>query len=95
MSIQFAWDPEKAALNVKKHEGVTFEEAVTVFRDALASIFDDEVHSEEEFRELIIGYSSKNRLLIVSFAERDDVIRVISARKADAKERNDYEKAPK
>ncbi len=80
---------------LKIHEGVTFEEAVTVFRDALASIFDDEVHSEEEFRELIIGYSSKNRLLIVSFAERDDVIRVISARKADAKERNDYEKAPK
>lgn len=80
MSIQFAWDSKKAALNVKKHEGVTFEEAVTVFREPLASIFDDEAYSEEEFREFIIGYSSRNRLLIVSFVERDDVIRIISAR---------------
>jgi uncharacterized DUF497 family protein len=93
MSIQFAWDPKKAALNVKKHTGVTFEEAVTVFRDPLAFIFDDEVHSEEEVRELIIGYSSKNQLLIVSFSERDDIVRIISARRADAKERTDYEKA--
>lgn len=93
MSIQFAWDPKKAARNAKKHEGVGFEEAVTVFRDSLASIFDDEAHSREEYRELIIGYSSRNRLLIVSFTERDDIIRLISARKADAKERTDYEKA--
>ena len=93
MSIQFVWDPKKSSLNVKKHEGVTFEEAVTVFRDPLASIFDDEAHSKEEFRELIIGYSGKNRLLIVSFTERDDVVRIISARKADAQERIDYEKA--
>ncbi|NKQ34639.1 MAG: BrnT family toxin [Chloroflexi bacterium] len=92
MGIQFAWDPKKAVRNITKHEGITFEEAATVFRDQLAYIFDDEAHSEDEYRELIIGYSHRNRLLIVSFTEQDDVIRIISARKADAKERTDYEK---
>ena len=92
MGIQFAWDPKKAVRNITKHEAITFEEAATVFRDQLAYIFDDEAHSEDEYRELIIGYSHRNRLLIVSFTEQDDVIRIISARKADAKERTDYEK---
>ncbi len=93
MSIRFAWDPNKAAINQRNHEGITFEEAATVFRDPLAYIFDDEWHSDREFRELIIGYSSRNRLLIVSFTERDEVIRIISARKANGGEREDYENA--
>lgn len=91
MSLRFAWDPNKAVINKREHEGVTFEEAATVFRDPLAYIFDDEWHSDEEYRELIIGYSHRDRLLIVSFTERGEVIRIISARKADGGERADYE----
>lgn len=68
-------------------------EAVTVFRDPLALIFDDEEHSEEEYREIIIGHSLRHGLLVVSFSERGDVIRIISARKANRKEREDYETA--
>lgn len=93
MGIRFTWNRKKAAQNITKHEGVTFEEATTVFRDPLAYIFDDNEHSHEEYRELIIGYSQRRRLLIISFAERDDIIRIISARKADTDERNDYEQA--
>jgi uncharacterized DUF497 family protein len=93
MSIRFAWDSKKAARNITEHEGVTFEEAATVFRDPLAYIFDDDEHSDEEYRELVIGYSNRNRVLIVSFTERDDIIRIISARKADVGEQADYENA--
>jgi hypothetical protein len=57
MSVRFAWDGKKAARNVRAHEGVTFEEAATVFRDPLAYIFDDDEHSDEEHRELIEGWS--------------------------------------
>ncbi len=89
MSIQFQWNAQKAVKNKKKHR-VTFEEAATVFRDPLAFIFDDKEHSQDEYREIIIGHSSKNRLLIVSFTERNDAIRIISARKADRGEREDY-----
>jgi hypothetical protein len=91
MNIRFTWDRQKADRNHQEHEGVTFEEAATVFRDPLAYIFDDDEHSDEEHRELMIGYSRRNRLLIVSFTERADVIRIISARKADSDERKDYE----
>jgi uncharacterized DUF497 family protein len=69
MSLEFEWDRDKAASNQKKH-GVSFKEAATVFGDPLAAIFDDEVHSEEEQREIIIGQSAKNRLLLVAFTER-------------------------
>ena len=93
MSIHFAWEQAKEAKNIRKHEGVTFAEAATVFRDQLAYIFDDEAHSNTEQRELIIGYSDHNRLLIVSFTERNQVIRIISARKVNARERADYEQA--
>jgi len=94
MSIRFQWDPHKGKRNARKH-GVTFIEAATVFQDTLAYIFDDEAHSDHEYRELIIGHSDRNRLLIVSFTERDDLIRIISARKANQHERNDYENAKK
>lgn len=79
MSIRFSWDSKKANRNRSVHDGVTFEEAATVFRDPTAYIFDDDQHSDGEYRELIIGYSSRTRLLIVSFTERDDMIRIISA----------------
>ena len=92
MSIQFQWDEQKAARNQRKHS-VSFIEAVTVFRDPLALIFDDEEHSEEEYREIIIGHSLRHGLLVVSFSERGDMIRIISARKANRKEREDYESA--
>jgi uncharacterized protein len=93
MSLQFEWDARKAATNHKKH-GVPFEEAATVFADSLALIFDDDVHSADEPREIIIGHSSKNRLLLVSFTERQRAIRIISARRATRKEREDYEENP-
>ena len=92
MSVRFEWDEDKAASNFKKH-GVAFDEASTVFADPLAAIFDDEEHSIDETRELMIGHSAASRLLIVSFTERGkDIVRIISARKATKRERNDYEK---
>jgi len=92
MSIQFQWDAQKAARNQRKHR-ISFAEAATVFRDPLASVFDDKDHSEEEYREIIIGHSIRHQLLVVSFTERGDVIRIISARKANREEREDYESA--
>jgi len=93
MSLEFEWDKDKASSNQKKHR-VTFEEAATVFADPLAAIFDDEVHSDEEQREIIIGHSAENRLLLVCFTEREAAIRIISARRATKKERGDYEENP-
>ena len=91
--IRFQWDPRKETLNERKH-AVSFSEAATVFRDpASLQLFDDDDHSQVEHREIIIGYSDRNRLLVVSFVERDDVIRVISARKVDRGEHENYEKA--
>ena len=95
MSLVFAWDPRKSALNRAKHSVsllcVSFDEAITVFRDPLARMFDDLVHSSEEDRQIIIGHSEKNRLLLVCFVERGSVIRIISARKTSKVERQDYE----
>ena len=90
MNFRFAWDANKATANATKHN-VSFEEAATVFRDPVAAIFDDEAHSNEERRELIIGHSDRNHLLLVCFSERDDAIRIISARQATRRERRDYE----
>jgi uncharacterized DUF497 family protein len=90
--IRFQWDPRKGTQNERKH-AVSFSEAATVFRDPNAQLFDDDDHSQVEHREIIIGYSDRNRLLVVSFVERDDVIRVISARKVDRGEHENYEKA--
>ena len=88
--MQFEWNPLKAATNLKKH-GVSFEEAKTVFDNPLAVIFDDEAHSIDESREIIIGHSQRNRLLLVVFSERSYSIRIISTRLANRKEREDYE----
>ena len=90
MSQQFEWDAAKAAANLKDH-GVSFEEALTVFADPLARIFDDPDHSADEKREIIIGHSAQQRLLVVGFTERDDRTRIITARGATPRERRAYE----
>lgn len=84
------WDGVKAATNLQKH-GVTFEEARSVFGDPLAFIFDDLNHSGEETREIIVGHSDRHRLLLVSFTERLEAVRIISARPATKQEQRDYE----
>jgi hypothetical protein len=88
--MKFEWDTSKAAANVKKH-GVSFEEAQTVFGNPLAVIFNDEAHSADERREIMIGHSQRNRLLLVAFTVRTNYIRLISARLATRQEREDYE----
>ena len=90
MSLKFEWDRRKATSNLSKH-GVSFEEALTVFGDSLARIFDDEDHSIEEQRQIIIGHSDKERLLVVCFAAQGESVRIFSARKATKRERRDYE----
>lgn len=88
--MKFEWDDLKATANVAKH-GVSFEEAETVFADPLAVIFDDKAHSVGELREIVIGYSQGDRLLLVAFTERLSSIRIISARLATRQERKDHE----
>ncbi|MEO5860823.1 MAG: BrnT family toxin [Pyrinomonadaceae bacterium] len=89
--MEFDWDTEKAKLNPKNHVGVTFEEAITVWEDLFNIELYDQDHSDEEPRFLIVGESSRQRLLIVSFTERDQKVRIISARELTPKERRDYE----
>lgn len=88
--MEFEWDPEKAKKNHKKH-GVNFEEASTVFYDALSATFDDHNHSTGEHRLITIGYSLSSRLLVVSHTDRGKSIRIISARLATARERTNHE----
>jgi uncharacterized DUF497 family protein len=90
MNLEFEWDAAKSEANTKKH-GVTFEEALTVFANPLARIFDDPDHSADEHREIIIGHSVSQQLLIVSFTEREGKIRIISARSTTSREHQDYE----
>lgn len=90
MENKFEWDYFKNIRNKKKHN-IIFEEAVTVFFDECAVLFDDPDHSKDEERFLIIGYSSENRICIVSHCYRkENVIRIISARKATKKEKEFY-----
>ena len=79
----FEWDPNKNEINKRKH-GVSFEEAQTVFFDECAILFDDPDHSDEGDRFLILGLSQRENLCIVSHCYRgaDEIIRIISARKA-------------
>jgi len=91
MALSFEWDHEKSASNLKKH-GVTFEEAVTVFYDALSATIHDPLHSFcNEDRFVTIGLSRSNRLLVVVHCDRDKNIRLISARKATRREKVSYE----
>jgi uncharacterized DUF497 family protein len=88
--MEFEWDPDKAARNLKKHR-VSFNEAATVFGDPLSRTFADPDHSTEEDRYITVGTSEQGQVLIVSFTDRLDRIRIISARKATRRERKVYE----
>jgi len=90
MDLRFEWDARKALANRIKH-GVSFEETVTVFSDPLAHIYDDPDYSITEIREVIVGLSRKQRLLLVCFTEHGDMVHIFSAREATKLERQDYE----
>lgn len=89
--LRFSWDPTKAESNLRKH-GVSLAEAQTIFYDENAVEFYDDEHSDWEDRFLLLGLSSKLRLLIVCHCYRgeDGVIRLISARKATGQEASYY-----
>lgn len=87
--MNFEWNEQKAELNLKKHY-VSFEEAKTVFNDLLYLDFYDPDHSDEEHQYIIMGRSCKDRILMVSYTERDAVLRLISARKATRQELEVY-----
>ena len=86
----YEWDPEKAKRNLRDH-GVSFEEAATVFLDPLAMTYPDPDLSNEEDREITIGYSANQRLLFVSHVQRSNRTRIISSRKATRRERKQHE----
>lgn len=89
--IKFEWDEKKNKTNVEKH-GISFEEASSVFQDEESLIMVDDNHSQEEDRFILIGFSFKANLLVVChcYREKDSIIRIISARKADRNERKQY-----
>ncbi|HEY2901270.1 MAG TPA: BrnT family toxin [Polyangia bacterium] len=90
--LRFEWDPRKATANRRKH-GVRFEEARTVFLDENALLRPDEKHSDDEDRFVLLGLSGQVRTLVVChcYRQNDGVIRLISARKANSAERQQYE----
>ena len=90
-SLRLEWDERKNRANRLKH-GAAFEEARTAFLDENARFMVDPEHSEGEARFLLLGLSIRLRLLVVCHCHResDDVIRIISARRADPSERRDY-----
>jgi uncharacterized protein len=90
MALEFEWDPAKAELNFKEH-GVSFDDATTVFRDPLSITIVDPDHSDFEDRFLDIGISHRGQLLVISYTERKDKIRIVSARRATRTERKSYE----
>ena len=90
MNIQFVWDENKSKSNKRKHK-VSFEEARTVFLDENSIRYFDPDHSEDEDRFLMLGMSLTLRVLVVSHCYREnDIIRIISARKADKEEQDSY-----
>lgn len=88
--MKFEWDENKEKKNIIKHN-VSFTEATEVFYDYFASIFDDREHSNDEKREILIGHTKNYKLLVVVFTERNNAIRIISARKATKQEQKQYE----
>jgi hypothetical protein len=89
--IRFTWDPRKAAENERKH-GVSFREAQSVFADEHALLIDDPEHSADEPRFILMGLSVRLRILVVVHGcrESEEIIRIISARKASRRERENY-----
>jgi uncharacterized DUF497 family protein len=90
VSMEYEWDKNKAVANLSKH-GVSFEEAKTVFDDLLYVEFYDPDHSFGEHRFILLGKSTQGRLLFVSYMERSNSVRLISAREATLSERKAYE----
>ena len=91
----YEWDPGKARANLRKHK-VAFNEATSVFADSFALTFDDPDHSAEELRFITIGTSNRERVLLVSHADRgEDHVRIISARRATRTEAHGYQESRK
>ncbi len=88
--MRFEWDERKDRANRKKH-GVSFQEATTAFGDPLAATIPDPEHPRGEARFITIGFSTSNRLVVVSHTEEGDNFRIISARVANPHERKTYE----
>ncbi|GHV09732.1 hypothetical protein FACS189485_22550 [Spirochaetia bacterium] len=89
--MEIIWDPDKEKINISKHK-VSFEEAKSVFFDPNAKIIHDPDHSIEEERFIILGLSKKLNLLVVChcYKENEDIIRIITARKATKQETDQY-----
>jgi uncharacterized DUF497 family protein len=91
--LDFEWDSRKAEANLRKH-GVSFDEAMTLFLDPDAIIFPDVMHSDDEDRFSIVGYSHRERMLLVAYTYRTvALLRIISARRATDRERKMYEES--
>ena len=88
--MEFEWDPAKAERNLREH-GVSFRDAATIFRDPLSMTIGDPDHSESEARFIDVGTSHRGDLLVISYTERKNKIRLISARPATRAERKSYE----
>ena len=88
--MHFEWNDIKAESNKDKHQGVTFDEAVSCFFDPEQIAFYDPDHSDDEDREILVGHSDLGRLLTVNYTLRNNAIRIISARKATNREAEDY-----
>lgn len=90
-NLEFTWDQTKARANLSKH-GVSFDEAQSVFLDDRARLLDDPDHSDDEDRFILLGMSAAPRLLVVVHAYRESagLIRIVSARKANPRERRVY-----
>lgn len=89
MALSFVWDSVKAAANLRKH-GVSFPEATTAFADPNSLTVFDPDHSASELRFVLLGTSTRGRLLVVAHTERGDAVRIISARKAARREQTIY-----
>ena len=90
MALQFEWDSRKAQVNKRKH-GITFEEASTIFGDPLSITIPDPAHSIGEDRLITIGTSADGKVVVVVHIYYNDIVRIISARKATGNERRQYE----
>lgn len=93
MGYTFEWDSRKAAANLEK-DGVSFQEATTIFGDPLSVTIFDPDYSDVEARFVDLGLSHRGKLLVVSYIERGDTIRIISARRASRSEQREYEGEP-
>lgn len=89
--MKFEWFHRKAQSNIEKHDGMSFEEAATAFDDPMQTTLRDDVHSEGEQRYILLATSERGRVLTISYTERGDNIRIISAREATRAEIEEYE----